>query len=97
MIKVCVNCGKEFQPTGKRQIFCSNACRICFNNKRRCQKAVKEDKNIAPAFSDFGFNSRANSHSCFSCGDYVETPYKLCDKCRITFVDKILNLPVAWC
>ena len=96
MIKTCINCGRGFQPTAKKQIFCSTTCRTNFHNKRRCQKAIKEDKSIVPTFSDFGFSNRANSHSCFNCGKYVETPYKLCDKCRNAFVDIFLNLPVTW-
>ena len=92
MIKTCINCGRGFQPTAKNQVFCSTTCRTNFHNKRRCQKAIKEDKSIVPAFSDFGFSNRANSHSCFNCGKYVETPYKLCDKCRNAFVNKCLGL-----
>lgn len=73
-----------FQPTTKK--------RFISHSKSRLQKAVKEDKNIDPAFAKFCFSNRANSHSCFGCGNRITKPYKLCDKCRNAFVDILLNI-----
>lgn len=36
---LCRNCGREFVPASSRQVFCRDACRVAWNQrKRRAQK-----------------------------------------------------------
>jgi uncharacterized membrane protein YvbJ len=46
-MKICKNCGKEFQEKNSRAIFCSDSCRVNYHQK---QKRLKE-KNDFIAFA----------------------------------------------
>lgn len=39
-VRYCKKCGRKFEPTSDRHVFCRQACRVGYNQKKRREKGT---------------------------------------------------------